>query len=104
VRGAGSGTNAGFERSVGMFIDRVYSGGGALDLDPATHHDEYTMWNARVAPRGTAGVWSVAFPRTILTDERINMWQNDVALSHSNCDCALPERPRVCAIQARYRF
>ena len=30
VRGVGSGTNAGFEQSVGMFIDGVYSGRGAL--------------------------------------------------------------------------
>jgi hypothetical protein len=30
IRGVGSGTNAGFEQSVGMYIDGVYSGRGAL--------------------------------------------------------------------------
>jgi outer membrane receptor protein involved in Fe transport len=36
VRGIGSGTNAGFEQSVGMFIDGVYSGRGALANVPMT--------------------------------------------------------------------
>ena len=36
VRGVGSGTNAGFEQSVGMFIDGVYSGRGALASVPMT--------------------------------------------------------------------
>ena len=36
VRGVGSGTNAGFEQSVGMFVDGVYSGRGALASVPMT--------------------------------------------------------------------
>lgn len=36
IRGIGSGTNAGFEQSVGMFVDGVYSGRGALVAVPAT--------------------------------------------------------------------
>jgi len=32
IRGVGSGTNAGFEQSVGMYIDGVYSGRGALGI------------------------------------------------------------------------
>jgi len=76
----------------------------ALDLDPATHHEDYTMWNARIALQSTDAVWSVAFLAKNFTDERINVWQNDVALSNSNSYFAVPERPRVYAIQARYRF
>jgi outer membrane receptor protein involved in Fe transport len=36
IRGIGSGTNAGFEQSVGMYIDRVYSGRGQLTRVPFT--------------------------------------------------------------------
>jgi len=36
IRGVGSGTNAGFEQSVGMYIDGVYSGRGALASVPLT--------------------------------------------------------------------
>lgn len=36
VRGVGSGTNAGFEQSVGMYIDGVYAGRGALAAVPTT--------------------------------------------------------------------
>lgn len=36
IRGVGSGTNAGFEQSVGMYIDGVYSGRGALAAVPIT--------------------------------------------------------------------
>jgi iron complex outermembrane recepter protein len=36
IRGVGSGTNAGFEQSVGMYIDGVYSGRGALAGVPLT--------------------------------------------------------------------
>jgi iron complex outermembrane receptor protein len=36
IRGVGSGTNAGFEQSVGMYIDGVYSGRGALAAVPLT--------------------------------------------------------------------
>ncbi len=35
VRGVGSGTNSGFEQSVGMYIDGVYAGRGLLASDPA---------------------------------------------------------------------
>ncbi len=37
IRGVGSGTNAGFEQSVGMFIDGVYAGRGALARWPHGH-------------------------------------------------------------------
>lgn len=36
VRGVGSGTNAGFEQSVGLYIDGVYSGRGGLSTVPTT--------------------------------------------------------------------
>jgi len=36
IRGVGSGTNAGFEQSVGLYIDGVYSGRGALAAVPQT--------------------------------------------------------------------
>jgi outer membrane receptor protein involved in Fe transport len=36
IRGVGSGTNAGFEQSVGMYIDGVYSGRGPLANVPVT--------------------------------------------------------------------
>ena len=36
IRGVGSGTNAGFEQSVGMYIDGIYSGRGALAAVPLT--------------------------------------------------------------------
>jgi iron complex outermembrane receptor protein len=36
IRGVGSGTNAGFEQSVGMYIDGVYAGRGALAAVPTT--------------------------------------------------------------------
>ena len=36
IRGIGSGTNVGFEQSVGMYIDGVYSGRGALAAVPLT--------------------------------------------------------------------
>ena len=36
IRGVGSGTNAGFEQSVGLYIDGVYSGRGALATVPNT--------------------------------------------------------------------
>jgi len=36
IRGVGSGTNAGFEQSVGMYIDGVYAGRGALASVPTT--------------------------------------------------------------------
>ena len=36
IRGVGSGTNAGFEQSVGLYIDGVYSGRGALATVPTS--------------------------------------------------------------------
>ena len=36
IRGVGSGTNAGFEQSVGMYVDGVYSGRGQLASMPMT--------------------------------------------------------------------
>jgi iron complex outermembrane recepter protein len=36
IRGVGSGTNAGFEQSVGLYIDGVYAGRGALASVPTT--------------------------------------------------------------------
>ena len=36
IRGVGSGTNAGFEQSVGMYVDGIYSGRGALAAVPTT--------------------------------------------------------------------
>ena len=36
IRGVGSGTNAGFEQSVGMYIDGVYAGRGPLAAVPTT--------------------------------------------------------------------
>lgn len=36
IRGVGSGTNAGFEQSVGMYIDGIYSGRGQLAAVPIT--------------------------------------------------------------------
>lgn len=36
IRGVGSGTNAGFEQSVGLYIDGVYSGRGAMATVPLT--------------------------------------------------------------------
>ena len=36
IRGVGSGTNAGFEQSVGLFTDGVYAGRGALAAVPTT--------------------------------------------------------------------
>ena len=36
IRGVGSGTNAGFEQSVGMYIDGVYSGRGPMSNIPIT--------------------------------------------------------------------
>jgi outer membrane receptor protein involved in Fe transport len=76
----------------------------ALDLDPATHHDSYTMWNARIALQDMDAGWSVALIGKNLTDERTNVWQNDVALTDSNSYFGVPERPRSIAIQGRYRF
>ena len=87
-------------------IDMNYSDefDSALDLDPATHHDSYTMWNARIALQDMDAGWSVALIGKNLTDERINVWQNDVALTDSNSYFGVPERPRSIAIQGRYRF
>ena len=62
------------------------------------------MWNLRIALQRTDQAWSVAFLAKNLTDERIAVWQNDTTVKDSNSYFAVPERPRVYAIQARYRF
>lgn len=83
------------------YTDDFYS---ALDLDPATLHDSYTKYNARVALAAADDTWSLALIGKNLTDERTNVWNNDVPLTASNSYFGVPERPRSIAIQARYRF
>ncbi len=83
------------------YTDDFYS---ALDLDPATRHDSYTKYNARVALAAADDTWSLALIGKNLTDEQTNVWNNDVALTASNSYFGVPERPRSIAIQARYRF
>ena len=52
IRGVGSGTNSGFEQSVGMFIDGVYAGRGALARQwPPTQIVE-VRWSATQAAHG----------------------------------------------------
>ena len=75
-----------------------------LDLDPATKHDSYTKYNARIALASADDKWSVALIGKNLTDEETNVWNNDVALTASNSYFGVPERPRSIAVQARYRF
>jgi iron complex outermembrane receptor protein len=83
------------------YTDDFYS---ALDLDPATRHDSYTKYNARIALAASDDKWSVALIGKNLTDEETNVWNNDVSLTNSNSYFGVPERPRSIAIQARYRF
>jgi len=83
------------------YTDDFYS---ALDLDPATKHDSYTKYNARIALAASDDKWSVALIGKNLTDEETNVWNNDVALTASNSYFGVPERPRSIAVQARYRF
>lgn len=83
------------------YSDDYYS---AQDLDPNTRHDDYVLWNARIALSGDNGNWSVALLGKNLSDEKTSAWNNDVPLSASNSYFAVPQRPRSVALQARYRF
>lgn len=81
------------------YSDEYYS---ALDLDPSTKHDDYTLFNARIALASVDGTWSVALLGKNLSDEKIDVWRNDVTLSNSNSYFGVPSRPRSVAIQVRY--
>ena len=83
------------------YQDEYYS---ALDLDPNTIHDAFTMWNLRIALASTSDTWTVALIGKNLSDEETWAWRNDVALTASNSYFAVPQRPRSVALQARYRF
>ncbi len=83
------------------YSDEYYS---ALDLDPNTKHDDYVLWNARIALSGNNDTWSIALIGKNLTDETTQVWKNDVVLTASNSYFAVPQRPRSVAVQARYRF
>ena len=83
------------------YSDEYYS---ALDLDPNTRHDSYTLWNARIALSGDNDKWSIALIGKNLGDEVTHVWNNDVALTASNCYFGVPQRPRSVAVQGRYRF
>lgn len=83
------------------YSDNFYS---AQDLDPNTQHDDYVLWNARIALSGDDGKWSVALLGKNLSDEKTSVWNNDVTLTNSNSYFGVPQRPRSVALQARYRF
>ncbi len=83
------------------YSDDFYS---AQDLDPNTQHDDYVLWNARIALSGDNGKWSVALLGKNLSDEKTSAWNNDVALTASNTYFGVPQRPRSVALQGRYRF
>jgi iron complex outermembrane recepter protein len=83
------------------YKDSFYS---ALDLDPNTKHDSLTTLNARIAIARDDETWSVAVIGKNLTDEKSNIWNNDVPLTNSNSYFGLPSEPRSIALQARYRF
>ena len=83
------------------YSDDFYS---AQDLDPNTQHDDYVLWNARIALSGDNGKWSVALLGKNLSDEETSAWNNDVALTASNTYFGVPQRPRSVALQGRYRF
>jgi outer membrane receptor protein involved in Fe transport len=83
------------------YRDSFYS---TLDLDPATRHDSYTKYNARLALAAVDDKWSVAIVGKNLTDEETNVFNNDVPATASNSYYGVPERPRSFAVQARYRF
>jgi outer membrane receptor protein involved in Fe transport len=83
------------------YEDEFYS---ALDLDPNTKHDDVTTINARIALANVGRTWSVAVIGKNLTDEKANIWNNDVPVTNSNSYFGLPIRPRSIAVQARYRF
>jgi outer membrane receptor protein involved in Fe transport len=83
------------------YSDSFYS---ALDLDPNTLHDGYTLFNARIALTPIDGTWSLALIGKNLTNEKTYSWRNDVALTNSNSYFAMAERPRSIALQVRYHF
>ena len=83
------------------YSDEFYS---ALDLDPNTKHDSYTLYNARVALSGAGGKWSIAVLGKNLGDEEYDAWRNDVPLTDSDSYFGVPNRPRSVAIQGRYYF
>ncbi|MBN7796984.1 TonB-dependent receptor [Parahaliea mediterranea] len=83
------------------YNDELYS---ALDLDPDTVHDAYTLVNARIALASIEDTWTVALIGKNLTDEETYLWKNDVPATNSNSYFAIPERPRSLAVQVRYRF
>ncbi|MEM9396508.1 MAG: TonB-dependent receptor [Pseudomonadota bacterium] len=81
--------------------DEFYS---ALDLDPNTIHDAYTLVNMRVALVSAEEKWSVALIGKNLTDEVTYAWRNDTAFTNSNSYFGVAERPLSIAIQGRYLF
>lgn len=83
------------------YEDEFYS---ALDLDPNTKHDALTTFNARIALANVDRTWTVALIGKNLTDEKSNIWNNDVPITDSNSYFGLPNRPRSIAVQARYSF
>ena len=83
------------------YEDAFYS---ALDLDPNTKNDGTTIFNARIALASVDRSWTVALIGKNLTDEKSNIWNNDVPITNSNSYFGLPNRPRSIAMQARYRF
>ncbi len=83
------------------YEDEIYS---ALDLDPNTKQDAVTTFNARIALTNIDRTWSVALIGKNLSDEKSNIWNNDVPVTNSNSYFGLPNRPRSIAVQARYRF
>ncbi len=83
------------------YEDAFYS---ALDLDPNTKNDGTTIFNARIALASVDRSWTVALIGKNLTDEKSNIWNNDVPITNSNSYFGLPNRPRSIAVQARYRF
>ena len=83
------------------YEDAFYS---ALDLDPNTKNDGTTIFNARIALANVDRSWTVALIGKNLTDEKSNIWNNDVPITNSNSYFGLPNRPRSIAVQARYRF
>jgi len=92
------------ELRTGVDVNYSASYYSALDLDPNTKHDGYTVWNARIALAQVDDEWSVAVIGKNLTDEKYNVWNNDVTLQNSNAYFGIPQRPRSFALQARYRF
>jgi len=83
------------------YVDEFNS---ALDLDDNTWHDSATLVNARIALASNDGAWTIALVGKNLTDEKTQIWRNDVPLTNSNSYFAVPERPRSYAIQGRYSF